>query len=230
MDNLTTRIAWAIETIKVDRDLDKGINDVALAKVLGTDKNTLARYRHLKGEVIEKLVSRYNFSPDWILKGEGEPFPGARANYKDVCGPERSVFTDEFALIPQVVGLISAGGGRIPDNSSDYQCAFRRDWIKRKGGSPNNMSLIKVSGDSMEPTLRDGDLALVDHGRNNIASQGGIYAIALDDEIMVKRVQPIFPNKLLVISDNKQYPAQEIAAENVRVNGKVIWYARDLER
>jgi phage repressor protein C with HTH and peptisase S24 domain len=82
----------------------------------------------------------------------------------------------------------------------------------------------------MEPTLLAEDLVLVDHSRNSIASQGGIYAIAINDEIMIKRVQPVFRDKLLVISDNKQYAPQEIAAENVRVNGKVIWYARDLER
>lgn len=92
------------------------------------------------------------------------------------------------------------------------------------------MSLIKVAGDSMEPTLLAGDLVLVDHGRNTIASQGGIYAIAVDDEIMIKRVQPAFPDKPLVISDNKQYPAFELSKNAVRVNGKVIWFAREMER
>lgn len=92
------------------------------------------------------------------------------------------------------------------------------------------MSLIKVSGDSMEPTLLAGDLVLVDHGRNSIASQGGIYAIAIEDEIMIKRVQPSFPEKLLVISDNKQYAPLEISRDKVRVNGKVIWFVREMER
>jgi phage repressor protein C with HTH and peptisase S24 domain len=55
-------------------------------------------------------------------------------------------------------------------------------------------------------------------------------ANTLDDEIMIKRVQPSFPDKLLVISNNKQYTPYEIATENIRVNGKLIWYARDLER
>ena len=91
-DSLATRITWAIATIKDDRDLDKGITDVDLAKILGTDKNTVARYRYgkglLKGEMIERLVLHYHFSPSWLFKGEGEPFPGARAKYKDVCGPE----------------------------------------------------------------------------------------------------------------------------------------------
>ena len=137
---------------------------------------------------------------------------------------------DDFVLIRQVNGKISAGNGVMPDDSIDVQAAFRRDWIKRKGGKPDNMSLIKVAGDSMEPSLLSGDLVLVDHGRNSIAAQGGIYAITIEDEIMIKRVQPAFPDKLLVISDNKQYPTFEISKDKVRVNGKVIWFAREMER
>jgi len=92
MDNLTKRVAWAIEIIKTDQDLDKGILDVNLAKNLGTNKNTLADYRNgkglLKGEFLERLSSFYQFNPSWLLKGQGEPFPGARQKYPEVCGLE----------------------------------------------------------------------------------------------------------------------------------------------
>ncbi len=57
-----------------------------------------------------------------------------------------------------------------------------------------------------------------------------IYAIAIEDEIIIKGVQPVFPDKLLVISDNKQYPTFELSKAEVRVNGKVIWFAREMER
>lgn len=90
--DLVKRVAWAIATIKDDRDLDKGITDVDLGKILGTNKDTLAGYRSgrglLKGVVLERLVSRYGFSPAWLFQGVGEPFPGARAKYPEVCGPE----------------------------------------------------------------------------------------------------------------------------------------------
>ena len=89
---LAKRIAWAIEVIKTDKSLDKGIQDIELAKILGTNKNTLAAYRNekglIKGEFIERLISRYNFDPAWIFKGIGEPFPGAGRTYPEMCGPE----------------------------------------------------------------------------------------------------------------------------------------------
>ncbi len=67
LDDLSKRIAWAIEAIKADKDLEKGIQDIDLAKKLGTNKNTLAAYRNnkglIKGEFIEKMVREYRFSP-----------------------------------------------------------------------------------------------------------------------------------------------------------------------
>jgi len=91
MDNLASRCAWAITIIPMESDFhDLKITDISLAKKLGTDKNTLARYRKQEnipmGKVIDNLISLYNFNPMWLFKGEGEPFPGARAKYPDVCG------------------------------------------------------------------------------------------------------------------------------------------------
>jgi phage repressor protein C with HTH and peptisase S24 domain len=241
MKELFSRVAWAIKIIKTDPNLDKGIRDIDLAKKLGTNDNTLAKYRKeqglLKSEVVEKLVSLYNFNPQWLFKGQGEPFPGARTKYPEVCGPETKLLADQpedaqtgkFVLISQVNGRISAGAGLLPDDSVDIKIAFRRNWIKKKG-SPENMSLIKVSGDSMQPTLLSGDIALVDHGHNYIDPQGGIYAIAVDGEIMIKRVQPIPGGKILVISDNKNYERLEMDSGQSHINGKVIWFCRDIER
>ena len=245
MEKLSERIAWAISIIPADKDLDKGIVDVALAKVLGTNKDTLASYRKqkglLKGEVIDKLVKHYKFNPMWFFLGQGEPFPGARAKYPEVCGPELSEFVtippqpdfhaEDFVFIRRVDGRISAGNGIIPDDTADVQCAFRRDWIKRKGGSPSRMSLISVSGDSMEPTLLSGDLVLVDHSRITVAPQGGIYAISLDQGIMIKRLQLLFPqNKVRILSDNQHYEPIDADPDHVKINGKVIWFGRDIER
>ena len=240
--NLTEKVAWALAVIKEDPDLDKNITNVNLAKKLGTNKDTLADYIKgkglLKGEVIENLVSIYNFNPLWLFKGIGEPFPGARNKYKDVCGPEIKEkeiglpddTKGDFVFVPLLRDKISAGAGLLAYNAIDVRVAFRRAWIKRKG-DPNNMSLIKVSGDSMEPTLMSGDLVLVDHSKTYIDPQGGIYAITMNDTIMIKRLQIIYQNhKVLIISDNNRYEPFETDLDSVQINGKVIWFARELER
>jgi len=136
----------------------------------------------------------------------------------------------DFIYIPMVSGKISAGGGLIPETAVELKLAFKRDWIQ-KHGDPRNMSLIRVSGDSMEPTLNSGDIVLVDHNRNYIDPQGGIYAIAMDDIIMIKRLQVIYPSKKVrIISDNVKYEPLEAESEQIIINGKVIWFGREIER
>ena len=94
LGDLKVRVAWAIKIIKTDKRLDRGIKDIDLAKTLGTNKNTLADYRKekglLKGDFINRLALVYNFNLMWLFKGRGEPFPGARKEYPDVCGPEEA--------------------------------------------------------------------------------------------------------------------------------------------
>jgi len=245
------RIAWAITLVMKKHDL----KEFTLAKKWGIDKATVRNYRlgkgNAQGQVLSSLVKDYGISGEWLLSWRGEPYPGAASEYPDICGPagisidqKNKVVTfikehlnpteddarEEFVFITQINGNISAGGGLVPDDSSDMRLAFRRDWFKKKG-DPQNMSLVKVSGDSMKPTLVSGDLVLIDHSRTTIASQGGIYAISIDHEILIKRLQLLYSGgKIMIISDNKQYPAQDIEAEKVTINGKVIWYARELER
>jgi phage repressor protein C with HTH and peptisase S24 domain len=214
----------------------KNLNQRQAAEALGIKDRTYQNYEYgfskPNSENLKKILDYYGCSYGWLMAGEGVPFPDRNAPGL-IPGPtpvSPDFPPDEFVFIRQVNGKISAGGGLMPDNSADMKIAFRRDWISRKG-KPDQMSLIKIDGDSMEPTLLSGDLVLVDHNRNAIAPQGGIYAIAIDHEIMIKRVQPVFPEgKLRVISDNKQYDPFEIATDRLRVNGKVIWFAREMER
>jgi len=238
LEDLKKRVAWAITKYREET----GQNYIQIAEILGVDKNTLAAYRKeegsLIGSVLKGLISNPNFkfSTEWLMEGRGEPFPGARESYPEICGPEENEIVipteiqNDYTFVPLLKDKISAGRGITAYNAIDVRVAFRREWIKRKG-DPKNMSLIKVSGDSMEPTLISGDLVLVDHSKTYIDPQGGIYAITMNDTIMIKRLQIIYQNhKVLVISDNDHYEPIETDLDSVQINGKVIWFARELER
>lgn len=69
----------------------------------------------------------------------------------------------------------------------------------------------------------------MDHGRNYFEPQSDIDAVALDDVIMIKRVQ-LVGDYAKIISDNKMYEPFEVRADRIKINGKVIWFARELER
>lgn len=93
------------------------------------------------------------------------------------------------------------------------------------------MILIRVIGDSMEPTLESGDIVLIDHSQNYVDPHGGIYAIVVQEEIMLKRLQVLYPSgNVKIISDNLRYQPVEIEPDLLKINGKVIRFGRELER
>jgi len=218
----------------------KGILDLRfdgeVADLLGMTKSALSQRRNrnsIPHDQIKRLCKEKNLSIEYILYGTGNPYlirPDKSGKADSVMGLSPAFEAEvEFVRIPQVSGRISAGAGLAPENDVDVKVAFRKAWIKKKG-SPDKMSLIKVKGDSMEPTLVSGDMILVDHGRNFIDPQGGIYAIAIDDMIMIKRIQVLGQGRIRIVSDNPRYEPIEMNANELIINGKVFWYCRDLER
>jgi len=207
------------------RFIRKGLklNQADFAKKLGLESATaISKYEDNsrtpdKDKLIE-IAKLGNITLDELLTdvaAPSQPSNGTKPN-------------EEFVTIPRFSDRISAGGGLIPVNEVDIKVAFRKDWIQKKG-NPNKMSLIKVSGDSMEPTLMPDDLVLIDHGHNHLDPQGGVYAIALEDVILIKRLQMVYPGgKVKVISDNSRYESVELPQDQVKINGRVIWFGREM--
>ena len=207
-----------------------GLNNKKLADNISAAPSTITPYvdvgRIPEAPILLKIAQLLNISMEFLLTGEGpqsiedsERVEETRASYH---------IRDEYVYIPQVAGRISAGTGRLPEETIEMKVAFRKEWIHRKGDS-KNMVLIKVEGDSMEPTLHAGDTVLVDRGRNYITPGGGVYAIALDDHIMVKRVQQL-SSGIRVMSDNKNYDPYDVIPDKIKIHGKVIWFAREMEK
>ena len=70
---------------------------------------------------------------------------------------------------------LAAGSGTTVENENVAgYVAFRRDWMRGHGLRAERCSLVDVTGDSMEPELFDGDLALVDHSRCVACRRGDI--------------------------------------------------------
>lgn len=134
----------------------------------------------------------------------------------------------EFSLVDKKKGAISAGPGLRPDNDVDFRLAFRNDWLEQFGGA-KQLFVIKVEGDSMEPTLQEGDTVLINKNANTIGAGGGIFAINWNQMILVKRLQ-MNPqtDEIIIKSDNPNYDSIVVKPSEIQIEGKVIWYGREL--
>ncbi len=82
----------------------------------------------------------------------------------------------------------------------------------------------------MEPTIRDGDILLIDTSVTEVRDNG-IYCVVYGNMLLVKRVHPRMNGSLQLISDNAIYPPEEVTPAEVpalSIAGRVMWFSRSL--
>ena len=132
--------------------------------------------------------------------------------------------------MPRYNVAASAGGGavNVSEQIVDY-IRFKSDWIKQVlGVSAQHVALISVKGDSMETTLSDGDMIMVDTTDRRFEANA-IYVLQLEGSLLVKRIQRKVDGTIVIKSDNKAYEPESVRGDMVdqlNVVGRVVWYGR----
>lgn len=131
------------------------------------------------------------------------------------------------SLVPVYDVAASAGNGANVDDyeAIAYSLAFPPDYLRRiTKARPDCLAIISVKGDSMEPTLKDDDVVMLDRSKTSL-SYDGLFVLRFGEALHVKRVtRAAKPGFVTIISDNRgAYPMQEWPEEQVAVIGKVIW-------
>ena len=138
----------------------------------------------------------------------------------------------DYVHIPRYEVAASAGGGAVIHNEqvADY-LSFRAEWVKNTlGVSVRDLALISVIGDSMEPTLSEGDVVLLDMTTRSVLD-GSIYALQLNGGLLVKRIQRKLDGSVVVKSDNARYDTETVSedkADRLKIIGRVVWVGRRL--
>ena len=166
-------------------------------KLEETDRRTLARF----------------FGVEETQLGAPEEFSSSR---------EVNTRGGEWVDVPRLAVGASAGPGAIDaDERAIGAFRFSARWLREQGLDAANLSAISVQGDSMEPTLRDGDEILVDCRTGPL--RDGIHVVRLDEAVLVKRIDTGLPGRIVLMSDNSTYRPIELEAGEVEVVGRVVW-------
>ena len=125
---------------------------------------------------------------------------------------------------------VSAGPGAfVGGELGKPYFAFDERWLKRLTSTPpGKLSIVRVEGDSMAPTLSPDDDVLVDLGDCGDRLRDGIYVLRIDDALVVKRLalNPI-GRRITVQSDNPAYPDwPDCGLDEIHCIGRVIWSGR----
>lgn len=203
------------ERVRQETDLDTQA-DLARELGLGRAAVSLAKKKNaVPSRWILDLAGRWGLNPLWLETGRGFPR----------FGEERE---DSFERVPKVRARLCAGGGSFEtEGQVEGYYSFRSDWLHTRG-NPKDMVLMQVVGNSMEPEIREGDMVLIDQARTDVYA-GGIYAVGVEDTVMVKRIEKL-PGTLVLRSDNQDYAPIHLSGDelnNVRLIGKVLWASRE---
>ena len=201
--------------LELARDRDVSLS--ALSRMIGRNTTYLQQFvrkgspRKLE-ETDRHTLARF-FGVDESVLGAPEEI-----SYSSAPGEARADWVD----VPRLELGVSAGPGAAAQGEQAIGTfRFSRDWLREQGFDPAMLSAVCVVGDSMEPTLRDGDEILVDRTPRPV--RDGIHVLRIDDALLVKRVDASLPGRLTLISDNMSYRPFDVDAGEAAVIGRVVW-------
>jgi phage repressor protein C with HTH and peptisase S24 domain len=187
---------------------------------------------------LAKIAKGLGLGLEWLITGEGpelqedsgSPAAGGASQGGMLMIPQAGA-TEGFALVPRLDIQASAGNGRVALNEEPLEyLAFQAAWLRGRGINPASARILTARGDSMEETIRDGDVLLVDTSIDRVRDNS-IYVVVLGDMVLVKRVHGRINGSLQLISDNPRYPAEEVPkgeVDQLHIAGRVAWYGRSI--
>ncbi len=159
-----------------------------------------------------RTLARFFGVDESLLRAAEENSPDMAAN----------TMRSDWIDVPRLALGASAGPGLLADEELPVGVfRFGARWLREQGLNPAQLSAIRVEGDSMEQTLRDGDEILVD--RTPRPLRDGIHVVRAGDALLVKRLDTGRPGVIALVSDNAAYRTLELAPGELEVIGRVVW-------
>lgn len=215
MDKVRRRIREAIEA--------RGLTLSDVSKKLGRNHAYMQQFLERGIPATLKEIDRHKLSQ---LLDIPQAALGGPKNLEPVVATER------MRMVPEFDVRVAAGGGSLNDAENvrsqwPFNAEYLHDELRL---ASNNLAIVEVRGDSMEPTLSSGDRVLI-NGNDVQISQPGIFVLFDGGGTVIKRVEHIpgsLPARLVLISDNSAHSRYEVDADAITVIGRVVWAARRL--
>lgn len=173
--------------------------------------------RDLSFDEARKLIKRYGIDDD--PAGASQPKHFSLQEVAEENG---------IALIEEVDVAFGLGSTYLEGEPEILGTVpFKMDWLRDLyRGSLSHLKVVRGKGDSMQPTIMDGDIVLIDMAQRRIDDQDRIWAVAYGNLGMVKRVRTMPGGSILLMSDNKVVSPIEAVDDEMQVLGRVIWIGR----
>jgi phage repressor protein C with HTH and peptisase S24 domain len=196
--------------------------------------------RKLSQQTIDQLERRQHKGvPDWFgyVRQVIEDEKALRSNAAKRLPPNPApaqepdlpqVAPDDIEMIPEVDIRYGMGPGQVVSDFPEVgHVPFNRQFRRTLTDAPvDRLFIARGDGDSMMPTLINGDMVLIDTTQNRIVQGDRIFAVSVGDAGMIKRVRVLSRDQYELHSDNQLIRPQVVDKEELAVVGRVVWIGR----
>lgn len=197
---------------------ERGISQAAFARALEISPQTLSAWLASRNRPTVDHVARMcevlRVSPSWLITGREDSVE------------HQSLVCEDCVSIPVFDVRASCGNGQVVERAAVVSLIqVNKSWVNRHCGdaNPRALNVLGVTGDSMAPTLNDGDFVIIDTSATRIFTDA-MYAFSLDDDLFIKRIQRV-GRDLCIISDNDRYRSFTLTSTDLehgfKVHGRV---------
>lgn len=195
---------------------EKKVSANTLAKLAGVTPSTVTRFlsreiTSLNIDILQKVADYYNIDISYFFTGKLAERPQSA-----------SVLIDDIVYIDYYSEIGVAAGAGLDSETDGEVSSFpiSKRFLLTKGVFPESACIVNVMGDSMQPTLADGDMVIVNKEFSPYIA--GIYVIKDSaNGLRVKRLDRDKNGNLIVISDNNKY-APQIYSQNEEEDKSII--------
>lgn len=181
----------------------------------------LKHKREVTSKILEQAVEHLNLNAVYLLNGQGEMFCADSTIETQSTAYSNDDVSSQITYVP-----IAAQAGYIEQIMDPiFEGDLPKFSLPNQKFLQGTLRCFDVAGDSMEPTLIDGDKIICrkvdnDSWLNNIKSDF-VYVIITDNGIVVKRLQNNLKTKgtITLISDNERYTSVELDGSEI----KEVW-------
>jgi phage repressor protein C with HTH and peptisase S24 domain/DNA-binding XRE family transcriptional regulator len=219
----------SVNNIELFRE-QRGWKRPELARRMGTTPQQVERLekgqRGLSVDWIDKAADALGVTPAQIITpvgDDGVAFSRTEPTSLDVVASEYG-----FAFLEEL-DLALGMGASFLDGHPEVRglVPFKLDWLAGLHDGPlDRLKVVRGRGDSMQPTICDGDIVLIDTAHRRIDDQDRIWAIAYGDLGMIRRIRVTPRGTWQLMPDNQVVRPDEVGDGEVAVIGRVIWIGR----
>lgn len=201
-----------------------------LARLMNTSPQQIERLekgmRKLTQDWIDRAAEAFGVSPSMIITETDEEYAPSSDTPPTISSTDGD---GPIKLRSFDLDYSMGDGTNIDDFVEEGRVDFDSSLLRKLTITPpHRLFVARGSGDSMFPTLVNGDMVIIDTVQKNLNLDDRIWAISLFGAGSIKRLRPVGKGMVEVISDNPARGSRVVEAADLHILGRVIWVGREV--